>query len=341
MDDLLITFMGTSLTIVGVNSILMNVYKPYKLHKSLSEQDNCDFKLDKIPDCIALSDKTLNTASLSEDVKKIIEEFITVFQSKGIKLDNFYANFRPYRIHIDEETTDTVFSYNPCNKNMYASKKGIHSSLLPTLIYLAASKDEFENTDSAGFIRSNNDDIIGYSITSSYVNILANRYFGIPFPSQGSDPKDLLTAFIEKLVGREFMERAFFDCALEDLIEELCKYSTREIAFKTIREMDHLAFAYKEDSSVFKLLCSNVYKDLVHNLSCMGVRKILEESGNVFEMHTYVKSLVILMESKYINLPAFYRYPNKKRDELISKLQEELKKVGIIMNISINDGKSM
>ena len=83
-----------------------------------------------------------------------------------------------------------------------------------------------------------------------------------------------MTQILEKIIGKEIMEYAYFQGNILNIIEELANYCTKEEAKKFIDNMDLMVFLLKKDDEKSKktrkeLLDKKLHKNTYINILCL------------------------------------------------------------------------
>lgn len=331
-----ITLLAGGLAITGVTRFSSSIRNGYTLHKKLTSMDNdTNLRLFSIPPSLRDSHEQMEMTlyTLDEKISATIEEFInTLGCIEHIDLINLYNNFCSYKIKIDNQAS-TRFDYNMIDMSIEVSAENVREMLIMALFYLASS-DKFYSTHATGFIRKTGEYKLGSGLTRGYTEILACRYFGIDFDTMRYDMIDDLTGCIEVIVGQEKMEGAFFRGALDELIDELSLYSSREEAIRTIREIDHMETALKSGYLLTSMLSSKTYRNLYIRIANMLRKKLSTlDKSQIPELEYTFETLCDFLNSLYINGPTIFRIPKKEKYKTIALARQELENRGMSVKI--------
>lgn len=218
-------------------------------HMALSKLDNpTAIKIDKLPE--SLKRKEVNDysqsqllrefcdSSMIEKIGDITGEFSRVVTDNGlISADEIRTKFDPDSITIKKHGG---FHYKEDSQRILVSEKNLREDLIKGLLmYFASRKDDKQY--GCGFRRIMKDHSydFGRGLTDAYRDLLYNRYF-----TESKDrPGDLfpdLAHLIEHLVGKDEMQRMFFESDIQGLIERLAdlanlKYSNHGITMKPFK----------------------------------------------------------------------------------------------------------
>ena len=329
-EDYLLLDIG--LTTIGITS--HNVITHYKLYKDFNNKEitilnpkefKCKFTKE--------NKKRLKTIKLGKDIlnfKKIIEENI----NKDY-LNNMYNNFKTLK------TKEQIFflkylilhmtggNYTP-SKNLIKVNKFIKQEIINHELLHSASTYYNKKKDFAcvGFchIDYKNKKYMGIALNEGYTELLKCRYFGFsPFCADSYNISKLFAEQIEKIVGQEKMQEAYFKADLNLLVKELEQYDTRENIISVIKSLD---FILNYFVSIKDLLL--IYRIREYKKNC------LSDSLENIQYHLikwYTKKLQKDLDNKLINKREFkYELIDYKREIYKEKILEKIPKKKIKTN---------
>ncbi len=228
--------------------------------------------------------------TILEFVKVIIENF------NPEVLNNFYNNLKTLNVSSKSFVlrnllfgVEAVGTYDPKHNKIAISTEPDDTTVSHELLHMSST---FYRNGMAysGFsqrytkTRLN----IGNGINEGYTELLNNRYFDKKMTDSETyrsiSTYEYLTIIAEKLeqiVGKEKMERLYFKCSLNGLIQELSQYSSEEEIMKFITDTDFL----------LRHLDNNGHTLFENNL----VTKALK-GATLFLISTYARKLIMQAE---------------------------------------------
>lgn len=319
---MLLKIAGGSILFTGAFIMSSNIIGKIKVDRELSRMDHEFVKIDKMPLSIVDARKRkLDISDLNEDIRDVIDEFISVMNDiPHVDLSNFYANFKTYKIvyTTDEEFDDKCF--NNQNGDITISPSDLREHLIRGLICMA-SWNHFNDVVSLGFRRTIGDNNIGDGLSFSYINLLLYRYFDINEMDLNleHDVRFALALFVENIVGKEKMESAFFRGALDEVINELARYSSAQEATIIVREIDHVVYA-NSTSAILSVFSRRIYRDVVRRLSKVMIKKLLTDSTDYLEDYMDLLDMLSYLSAGPV---CFFRYPKKEQEKALNMLARE------------------
>lgn len=328
MDDfVMLKILGEAIAVTSVSLMTGVSLGHYSFDKGLSKDDVTFVKIESMPqEFVRDNRKYLETAGLKKEVVEVADEFVDVTSKLGVDLSNFYSNFNRYNIIVDDKRTSKwKVKIEPKDRELVVSSKNLRKDLLYGFLLLS-STSYVDGISAVGFTREKvGDYTLGYGLNRGYINnFLKWNFLETDIESQVLAN---LAFSIENLVGTETMRNAFFNGALEDVVEVLAKYSDVEDATIVVREMDHINAAYCVGSLVLSGLSMKVYKDIIYRLSNMYIKKMKEEEMDSREDLARDVMLFSDMLEKRAPLirPFTYHVPKKDKTMLFKRLDDELK----------------
>lgn len=243
-----------------------NILKHYKLHKDFNKND-----------ITILNPKEFKTKFTKKDINRIktlkIGKDILKFKNtleqniNNNYLNNMYNNFKTIKAKKDLFILLLLGMggfYVP-KRNSITLNEIVKDEVIDHELLHASSSyyDEEKKLAYIGFaqINYNNNKNIGKSLNEGYTSLLVNRYF----PRGDIELSDsykicrLFAAQIEKIIGQEKMEEAYFKADLNMLINELEKYDRRENIISVINSLDFILLHLKDKKNLLLNCVSKRY----------------------------------------------------------------------------------
>lgn len=157
------------------------------------------------------------------------------------------------------------------------------------LLHMASTKHT-EDTIFCGFAQINKEskEKVGNALNEGYTEYLNKKYFNNTLPSTYANEL-VLSQGIELIVSSRKMEELYFSADLNGLIEELCKYTTRENAENIITKMDEIEKDKRKPE-----LKQKEYRELRQEIALVYLEKQqqLLEQGLISEETYYERKLM-------------------------------------------------
>lgn len=188
---------------------------------------------------------------------KMVSEFYELLDSTfgHCNLSLFYKNFKTLKIkerrkdlldylNILLSGESTAAEYDQRRNKMYVVDKNEHklrNLIAHELLHMATSKEE-DQVLCCGFhqINKKTKTNIGIALNEGYTEHLNQQHF---FPDYFDDSylhEQSIAYEFEKIIGREKMEKLYFEADLYGLIQELTKYASVEEIITFLRDFDKL-----------------------------------------------------------------------------------------------------
>ena len=177
-----------------------------------------------------------------------IDNFITFIKKENpkINLDLFFENLKTLSIKERYNFNKFLFfktktggRYSPGKNTIFLLKNHSLSSIYHELLHCASMKI-VNGINMVGFRQySYEKDIqdIGRGLNEGYTSLLTERYFKTRC---GYIIEKYIASLLEKIVGKDKMENLFFTADLDNLIEELKKYSNQDEIITFIKYLDEI-----------------------------------------------------------------------------------------------------
>lgn len=237
-------------------------YSDRKTKDSILEKPECDYK------------------EITKDIKdESIKNFRNIlknnFKEEDLKL--FYHNLNTLKVvykHIFNDPSDIgrclAYYNNKANKIVIDTKSDYEDIINHELLHVASSC-YIDKKIYSGFSQCYNEKLLffalGAGINEGYTELLNTRYFngGTSYLLE----TEIMT-LVEKVVGKEIMEKLYFSADLSGLINELTKYETKDNIIKFVKNMDTVV--YEEIKN--KVLYQTIPDEIICFLYSISVNKL-------------------------------------------------------------------
>lgn len=190
-----------------------------------------------------VSDFKIENINFNNFNSNVIYFYNKIKNIPNINLSNFNNNIKTLNIDYEyTEIEDGLVGYYDSNKNIIR--------LLPEDSTLSINHELMHMTSNyrdkdiiyTGFSQirdyENDWDIIGSGLNEGYTELLSRRYFKkIPNYYVYSNEINIVKA-IERIIGRNHMQKLYFNADLYTLTEDLCFYSPKNEVVKFVRNVD-------------------------------------------------------------------------------------------------------
>lgn len=277
---------GTSLAAVAsVCCFTYNVKKNLKLCSKFSARnENASITIESLPAILKDDEfkRKRDNARLigNNGLWKNVRCFIDTFDdAEGLDISTFYSSLSDVKFVLDNSKTKKSDKILDEDKVIYLKSSDLDRNMIKSLLGLASTRTH-ESVVASGFERSKLDvenpeieEKIGSGLNTGYKEVLLARFYNEEAPDTVECD---IASFIESIIGRKTMEQMFFDGALDELVDNLGKYSSRDSAIRTIREFDLVYEAiYGTKSNIVKYFSRYFYKNMIGNLVEMMRSKLV------------------------------------------------------------------
>ncbi|HBA37982.1 MAG TPA: hypothetical protein DCY94_04605 [Firmicutes bacterium] len=288
---------ASGFVIAPVALVISHILVGKAANYSLEKEDNATYRIDRLPASV-LTTSSPNFEGIKEEVRTTIEEFLNVMENiPHFKIDTFVHNFNETTI-IEKKRTFAEHRLHT-KKIIINQNVDVRSQLLPLLFDLSSTY-ETPKILAKGFLRAfaSSTPSIGKFLDQAYTAVLCKRYFDLELLFD-DEMRIILALFIEKIVGREKMESAFFRGALDEVIASLSKYAPREKAIKTVKQLDHISIAMSSPAVSVRHKSNEVYREIVFSLCKMMITKINEDRLSHEENIANIELINDLLQSEF------------------------------------------
>lgn len=248
-----------------------------------------------------------------EEIKKSVNSFVEVIEKDIPKelLAFFYRNINSFNMETDETLCDNYYLkrlgyYDIKDNKVVVLEKDNENTIFHELFHLSSTYfDSVTNQYYCGLSVGN----FGRGINEGYTDLLAKRYLNSSFEKLGYPFEYIIVKIIEEIVGEEKMKSFYFSANLNDLIEELSKYKTREEVIQFIRSVDFLS-KYMFDKKFLptkEKKLSHVKEVIVHFLNDVYCQKIKFDldiavaNGRHLSYYDLLKKVLHVYEEFYVS----------------------------------------
>lgn len=306
----------------------------------LSREENPDLSVSKI--------------GIKKEASKCLNEFIKVMKNNPYaNIGSFCKLCTPFSIIYvanKQKGVNVIHGFHDVLKGtIEVDKDGVRKFIFHELMHRLTLR-KWEDYISCGFHLYKLDHVdgksivysIGEGINEAYTQLLTLKYFSHLGAGSAYPLIIDLAIFLEKVLGREIMERCFFNADLDSLIKEIAKYSSLQEAVNFIKYFDILLDkTYKSDRKIDTVLAGKIYSTLLKMIAKMEIKKVIcemeakPEAGDeiavreqaVLDLITDFK-LGFKFKEKIINRVSFtYKLSKSDVREINEFISEELKGV--------------
>lgn len=307
----------------------------------LSREENPDLSVSKI--------------GIKKEASKCLNEFIEVMKNNPYAdIGNFCKLCTPFSITYfsgqPKRNKHYIYAfYNVFNNTISIDKTVVRKNIFHELMHRLTLR-KWEDYISCGFHLYKLDHVdgksivysIGEGINEAYTHFLTLKYFSHLGAGSAYPLIIDLAIFLEKVLGKEIMERCFFNADLGSLIKEIAKYSSLQEAVNFIKYFDILLDkTYKSDRKIDTVLASKIYSILLKMIAKMEIKKVIcemeakPEAGDEIALREQIVldsitdfKLSFKFKEKIINRVSFtYKLSKSDAREINEFISEELKGV--------------
>lgn len=254
--------------------------------------------------------------NFNDSVNKIIIKFEEKLKDNfpGDYLSNFNNNLKALgfyddRLNFFKRITDLVKSggaiayYDMFNNDLHVfdnvcSDKDFEHILMHELFHIASTSN-ITNCGLNSIVMTSKNKIISFGdgLNEGYTEYLLSKYFDIPKNSVFYKEQVQMAKMIEKMVGKDLMEKSYFKSGLITIINKLSELSSCDLAIDTLLSIDKTTYRSSEYGN------RRIFKDARNNISDIFISKLNKDlEDGIIDDDTY-------HTSKYINCDV-YRFFN-------------------------------
>ena len=309
----------------------------YKLNK-----DNIYSKTSKVPQINF--DKQKSNQSFNKKFNEYIDKFINFINTNpNIDLKLFYENLKT--LIIKEKRTFNKFlfikscatgRYNGFDNKILICREDNFYSIYHELLH-CASRRVIKEEMYVGFHKLIIDKKklkttlnIGKALNEGYTTLLEKRYFDSIEHTQkrGYVKEEFISSTLEQIVGKEEMEKLYFNADLDGLIERLKQFSSEEDIYLFLEYFDKVLVNSKKKIKTKE--AENIYKFIGNFLLKLHVYKVItlfkNDKINDDEFLNLIDDFIILLSSTYVIYKKnTYDFLTKDlADQILDEINEDL-----------------
>lgn len=320
-----------------INNFLNKQIKKYILYR-----DNTYSKISKYPqlNCDKQKDNKQFNQKFNEYINKFIS-FINANQNIDSKL--FYENLRTLIIKEKRNFNKLLFikscttgRYNGYDNKILILREDNFYSIYHELLH-CASRRVIREEMHVGFHKLVVDKKklkttlnIGKALNEGYTTLLEKRYFDSIEHTQkrGYAKEEFISSTLEQIVGKEEMEKLYFNADLDGLIERLKQFSSEEDIYLFLEYFDKILVNSKKKIKTKE--AENIYKFIGKFLLKLHVYKVItlfkNDKINDDEFLNLIDDFIILLSSTYVIYKKnTYDFLTKDlADQILDKINEDL-----------------
>lgn len=297
-----------SLKFMFPTTIIDSMNKIYSIKKdeSLSNLSAID-----IPPVLKYTFKEVNKIKKGIYDKGLLNFYNTI--TNGIENYNFpymHENLKtlkiyPIYIRNPRFLRRKVAAYYNCIKNIVRYTKAVKDKVLPHELFHMAStvKRPSDGSIFSGFSQSTNRgnyELLGRGINEGYTQLLTERYFNVGYKVYSIE--SLIASKLENIIGKENMEKMYFDANLKGLTYELSKYMDEKSIIIFLYAVDCLGELYSQtDINQDFSWIKKAYYYVVEFLMNIKAQKIKEEETNFKFAKRELREFVEEFQYKIVN----------------------------------------
>lgn len=322
-------------------STIIKYFNTQKINYIL-RKDNIYSKTSKSPKINF--DKQKNNKQFNQKFNEYINKFISFINTNhNIDLKLFYENLKT--LIIKEKRTFNKFlfikscttgRYNGYDNKILIRKEDNFYSIYHELLH-CASRRVINEEMNVGFrkftIEEKTGQItldIGKGLNEGYTTLLEKRYFGSIEHTQkrGYVKEEFISSMLEQIVGKEEMEKLYFNADLDGLIECLKQFSKEEDIYLFLEYFDKILVTAKK--KVRTKEAKHIYNFIGEFLLKLQIYKAImlfkNDKINEDEFLTLIDDFIILLSSKYViyKKNTFDFLTKDLADQILDEINEDL-----------------
>lgn len=250
----------------------------------------------------------------NEDGITEFEEIIITFL-RGIKnnfsqedLTIFFNNLKDLKIEKKDKTLlGNSATYNAREKVITIAGDNYTEDIYHELFHVASSFVQ-NDTIYSGFFQGcyKRNKTIGRGLTEGYTQLLAERYFG-DVTKKYYAYEVYVSKVLEKVIGKDVMEKQYINANLPGLINELAKYSSKEDIICFLNDLD-FAVKYRYPRSIGLVkhdVLLKVFKNITYFLIKVYIKKLVSLVNNEDDYQLFNERIWLFVNSLYLDFDSF------------------------------------
>jgi hypothetical protein len=285
---------GRVIAILILSGIVTSVMVKEILYKKQTYKLCKEFKNHKktvgLPACI----ENIKREDPAHDVDVKFDAFVNLFiktiddklphinsslLNQNLKTFNIKEKFKIYfkMLHMG----NAIAAYKSDSNIAYVRRNKFIHCIFHEFFHMASTYSEKEKCY-CGFAqhykKSEND--IGYGLNEGYTSLLTKRYFKDYYEEDGYEAERIIASMVEKIIGKEYMEKMYFGANLKGIVEGLKEYSSEEEAIEFILDIDFINMASRKNNPFFRKIIKKRLLKITDYLSQCYSNKILSDYHN-------------------------------------------------------------
>lgn len=297
------------------------------------------YKRPKIP--------TITNINVPDDEFGFLKQFEETLKNTSFDLSLFYANCVNLKMVKDSHLEESLFATTDAEYNMlfnclsYNPQK-YQLGLFHEIFHMASNivgKRVIHNGLSQ--IQLDKNFVFGVGIKEAYTCILDLRYFGNEEKKEyyrGIYPiSRTLVELLEKLLGRDNMERWYSQADLQSLVEALSKYFGRNMAIRFIDAIDKISYYNEYGRYINPLTSILLYRFALTFLGRCFMKKNAKEynlDGNTTNYRNNLEEVREIMDKRIIYPVPFKIIKSRKYTDKKFKRDLDIIEKKVLKNIS-------
>jgi hypothetical protein len=219
---------------------------------------------------------------------------------------------------------NAIATYESDGNIAYVRKNKFIHCIFHEFFHMASTYSEEEKCY-CGFAQyykeSKND--IGCGLNEGYTSLLTERYFKDYYIEDGYENERIIASMVEKIIGKEYMEKMYFEANLKEIVEGLKKYSSEEEAIEFIVDVDFINMAMQKNNPFFDEIIKKRLTKINNYLSqCYSKKMIIEYQNQKIDYQTALKNITSFTMKLALHIKETYNGSKEEIDTLIYNMGE-------------------
>lgn len=321
--------------VVGGITIVVFGYQLLKESKSLftiKGRLNCKhIEIQSLPENL-IENLDYNNTEISKDLKpnEIVIHFYNTIKEKlpYVNLTIYNSNIKSLKIlrvsKIKKKNSEA--NYN-ISKNKITVLKSTNNKKIAHEMLHVSSEFKVGNSIFGGFSQFHENmpfRLFGEGLTEGYTTLLDCRYFEGDNYCSTYEALSIIAHILELIVGKEKMEKFYFEADLYNLIQSLKQYNSRSNIFKFINDLDILLYCTGNtvtEKHYSKKSLQNISKFLIKTYATKTLNLKYNNQINEKEMWNRISNLIDVLDNVVTLNSGTYKFSN------VNTLYEEVSKL--------------
>ena len=214
-----------------------------------------------------------NNNGFYQNIKSL---YITEYQTEQEAIDALEEKPTASAIYDEETNNMAIFHFNTPKIENYDKRKIEEDIATHELLHMSTTYKKGIITLCGFYQAIGGKHKIGVGLNEGYTELLNERYFSNTFPTASYINQKHLALGIEEIVGKETMEKLYFDANLAGVIEELSNYISKEEALTLIREIDEDHMSEKKDFASYYKQALELRNKIAHVQNIKNEKLLIE-----------------------------------------------------------------